>query len=100
MSTAALNGHSAVARLLLDAGADLEAKDVVSAAADVTWPPTRVDVPVHAIVARLLLDAGADVDARDEVSGRAAGGRGAVARAGLWHPPSRFAPCRMATRRS
>ena len=54
----------------------------------------------HAIVARLLLDAGADVDARDEVSGRAAGGRGAAARAGLWHPPSRFAPCRMATRRS
>ncbi|KFY83567.1 hypothetical protein V498_07971, partial [Pseudogymnoascus sp. VKM F-4517 (FW-2822)] len=61
---AAENGHEAVAKLLLQKGADVDAKDV-----DGGTPLRRAAVYGHKAVAKLLLQKGADVDAKDSEYG-------------------------------
>jgi len=62
--TAAMNGHLAICRLLLDKGAQLEAKDSVG------WTPLHWAASQgHIEIVRLLCDRGADVEARD-IGGR------------------------------
>ena len=58
---AALHGYTETVRLLLDAGADLEARNVYG-----FTPLLYAAGNGHTEAVRLLLDAGAAVDARDE----------------------------------
>jgi ankyrin repeat protein len=60
LMTAAINDHSAICRLLIDKGAQLEAK------ADNGFTPLRWAASAgHVEIVRLLCDRGADVEARD-----------------------------------
>ncbi|KAM3510890.1 hypothetical protein MY11210_005493 [Beauveria gryllotalpidicola] len=55
------NGHEAVARLLIDKGADVNDDDK-----DLSTPLLRASLRGHEAVARLLIDKGADVNASDK----------------------------------
>ena len=58
---AVFEGHTAAAKLLIDAGADVHAKD------EDAWTPLHSAVyNGHTAAAKLLVDAGADVHAKDE----------------------------------
>jgi hypothetical protein len=59
LHTAAQNGHLAICRLLIDKGAQLEAKDV-SDMTPLHWAAIRG----HVEIVRLLCDRGADIEAR------------------------------------
>ena len=59
LHSAAGNGHEAVARLLLEAGADPNTKGIYGGT------PLHDAAYGHASVARLLLEAGADLNAKD-----------------------------------
>jgi hypothetical protein len=60
LMTAAYNGHLAICRLLIDKGAQLEAKDSGG------WTPLHYAAfRGHVEIVRLLCDRGADVEARD-----------------------------------
>ncbi|KAH8890025.1 ankyrin, partial [Thozetella sp. PMI_491] len=63
---AVLLGHEAVVQLLLDKGADLEAKEKDSG----QTPLSQAAACGHEAVARLLLDKGADLEAKDGEDGR------------------------------
>ena len=82
LSWAAANGHEAVAKLLLEKGAELEAKDDVYGRTPLSWAAANG----HEAVAKLLLEKGAELEAKDDVLGRtplsraAASGHEAVAK--------------------
>lgn len=59
LSWAIYNGHEAIARLLLEKGADLESKDKHS------YPPlSRAIYNSHEAIAKLLLEKGADLESK------------------------------------
>ena len=60
LMTASENGHFSICRLLLDKGAQLEAKDIIDCT-PLHWAASQG----HIDIVRLLCDRGADVDARD-----------------------------------
>ncbi len=61
LHAAAENGHLAICRLLIDKGAQLEAKDRIG------WTPLNCAAEQGQVeIVRLLCDRGADVEARDE----------------------------------
>ena len=62
LSWAARNGHEAVAKALLDKGADLESED------EIGWTPLSwVARNGHEAVVKLLLDKGADLESKDDI---------------------------------
>lgn len=61
LHSAAILGRADITRLLLDAGADPDARD-----AGGSTPLHRAFAAGHVTVARILLDAGADIDAQDQ----------------------------------
>jgi hypothetical protein len=65
LSYAAANGHEAVVRLLLEKGADVDAKDRL----DGRTALIRAAEGGHEAVMRLLLETGADVEAKDRRGG-------------------------------
>ncbi len=65
LMTAARDGHLAICRLLIDKGAQLEAKDMLS-----STPLHWAAIEGHVEIVRLLCDRGADVEARDRWGSR------------------------------
>ena len=60
LMTAAWNGHLAICRLLIDKGAQLEAKDIIG-----RTPLHRAAMQGRVDIVRLLCNSGADVEARE-----------------------------------
>ena len=63
LSWAAGNGHEAVAKALLDKGADLESKDTEYGRTPLSWAAGNG----HEAVVKLLVDKGADLEFKDEI---------------------------------
>jgi ankyrin repeat protein len=62
LTLAAYNGRSEIVRLLLDAGADMEAKDQVAGETPLHWAAIKG----HKDIAEMILSKGAQVDSRDK----------------------------------